>query len=173
MTVRQHLVVAASVVVLALPGCARPEGPPAAPPATPTATSPVTASPAAPTQEGDPDALLAALEVRGGMCVDGPCGAALTVSRNGDWALTGDGEPERSGTLSGPRLDELAEAVAATALHEAPAFEGTCPVAYDGQEYVVSWTRDGEPVEAASCTVAFPRSDPLLLALTALRDSLA
>ena len=142
-------------LLLPLAACASTPAAPAAPPSPP------------------PVVLLVKLETRGGLCVSGTtCESGLTVKTDGSWtSLAPDGR--RSGTLPEGRLARLADAVERTGLATAPPFTGTCPIAYDGQEQVVTWLDDGKPVTVASCEQEFDPADPLVAALDELTRSLA
>ena len=66
-------------------------------------------------------------------------------------------------------LTYLVEATASTTILSAPAFTGTCPIAYDGVELVYAWTSpDGQSHEVSSCDTAIPPDDPLVVALAAV-----
>lgn len=58
-------------------------------------------------------------------------------------------------------------------LAAAPPFTGTCPIAYDGQEQVLTWLQDGKPVTVASCEHEFDPTDPLVIAASELSAELA
>ena len=179
-----------ALVVLA--GCGSTEdADPTVPPGTPTpeasgrlsapATSP-SPSPSAtstgptvttttPAIEG-PD-VLAAIQRRGGMCPDGACGTSLVVTADGGWVRTGIArQQDDSGTLTPAQLQTVEDAVASTTLGDAAKFDGVCPTSYDGQETVVYWRVDGDLHTAASCTVEFPPTDPLIRALTSTVEDL-
>lgn len=117
-----------------------------------------------------PPTVLLVRESSGGLCVSGTeCRSVITVRTDGAWLAIGGGT-RKEGTLGEGVLALLQEAVAATGLAEAPAFTGTCPVAYDGQEVTYRWTSAGAPRTAASCTVTFDPADPLVLAGERLVD---
>ncbi|NHA68375.1 hypothetical protein [Phycicoccus flavus] len=145
-------------------------------PSTTTPSPPPSGTAAPPTAAPDPlidrPDVLAALQRRGGMCPDNPCGSSLVVTADGTWTRTGVAKAQDgSGELTDVQLEALRRAVGDTRLGEASAFDGTCPTAYDGQEVVVSWRVDGRLRTAASCTVEFPATDPLLRVLaTTLED---
>ena len=135
---------------LLLTGCMAPE-------ATSTATISV-----------GPDAVLASVSATGGLCPDAACGSVFTVHGDGTWTQTG-GQVDQGGTLSAQTLTYLVEATASTTILSAPAFTGTCPIAYDGVELVYAWTSpDGQSHEVSSCDKAIPPDDPLVVALAAV-----
>ena len=109
---------------------------------------------------------------RGGLCMAGTtCESSITVLSDGTWTrLTND--TERTGTLPDEQVATLAGAVEGTRLATAPAFTGTCPTAWDGQEQVLTWLEDGRPVTVASCEREFDPADPLVIASAQLSDAL-
>ena len=117
-----------------------------------------------------PPAVLLVREASGGLCVSGTeCRSVITVKTDGAW-LAIDGGAHTDGVLQDGMLALLQQAIATTRLAEAPAFTGTCPVAYDGQEVTYRWTSAGVARTAASCTVEFDPADPLVLAGERLAD---
>lgn len=121
----------------------------------------------------EPVVLLLKAEARGGLCVTGSmCESQITVMSDGAWTRTG-GDAARSGVLPASRVAALAEAVRRTGLASAPPFTGTCPIAYDGQEQVLTWLQDGAPVTAASCEREFDPGDPLVVAAADLSAELS
>jgi hypothetical protein len=131
----------------------------------------IPAVPAAPPPP-EPVVLLLKAEARGGLCVTGSmCESHLTVMSDGAWTLVGNGA-QRSGALPAGRVAALAEAVRRTGLALAPPFTGTCPIAYDGQEQVLTWLQDGAPVTVASCEREFDPHDPLVVAAADLAAEL-
>ncbi len=133
----------------------------------------VPAVPAAGPPSPQPVVLLVKAERRGGLCVSGSmCESSITVRTDGTYTWRGNADG-RSGTLSPDRFEALAAAVEQTGLASAPPFTGTCPVAYDGQEQVLTWLVDGEPVSSASCERVFDPADPLVVAAEELYAELA
>lgn len=120
----------------------------------------------------EPVVLLVKAETRGGLCLTGTtCESSVTVMSDGNWTHVVN-DTERTGSLPGGRVVALTEAVESTGLAGAPPFTGTCPIAYDGQEQVITWLRDGKPVTVASCEQEFDPSDPLVIAAAELTAEL-
>lgn len=143
------------LLVLLLAGCAAVPAVPAAPP-----------SP-------EPVVLLVKAEARGGLCLTGTtCESSITVMSDGTWTQVFN-NAERTGTLPYDRVAALTDAVERTELATAPPFTGTCAIAYDGQEQVLTWLQDGKQVTAASCQQEFDPDDPLVIAATELSTELA
>ncbi len=128
-------------------------------------------TPAAPAAPPSP-VLLAAREAMGGLCrVDAPCGHTLTVLTDGSWELQAF-EGRKEGVLTPDRLARLVDAAADTGLAAAPAFTGTCPLAYDGEEVTYRW-RDGDRIrEVGSCEREVDPADPLAAVLDDLAADL-
>jgi hypothetical protein len=121
----------------------------------------------------EPVVLLVKAEARGGLCVAGTtCESSITVMSDGTWSRVVN-DAERTGTLPDARVAALADAVERTELATAPPFTGTCPIAYDGQEHVLTWLQDGLPVTVASCEHEFDPTDPLVIAAAELSAELA
>ncbi|MCA0294554.1 MAG: hypothetical protein LCH96_04395 [Actinobacteria bacterium] len=149
------------ILALLLSGCA-------AIPAVP-ASAPPSSVPPSP----EPVVLLVKAVARGGHCVTGStCESSLTVMSDGTWTRVVDTD-KSTGTLPGPRVTALADAVAHTGLATAPPFTGTCPIAWDGQEQVLTWLADGRTVTVASCDRTFDPDDPLVVATARLQEDLA
>lgn len=116
-----------------------------------------------------PEAVLASVSATGGLCPDATCASVFTVHGDGAWTQTTGGQVEQGGTLPSQTLTYLTAAIASTTILSAPAFTGTCPIAYDGVELVYSWTGpDGDTHEVSSCDTAIPPDDPLVVALAAV-----
>jgi hypothetical protein len=127
---------------------------PAPTPGPPEPTA-VPGSSSAPAQAG----VLVIYETRGGECPGGPCGERIEVYADGTVKYQ-DGP---LGQLSPELLGRLEQAIAVTdweAVLAVP-FEGECPVNFDGQEQVYTFSVDGQAVTVASCTTAIdPAAEP-------------
>jgi hypothetical protein len=114
------------------------------------------------------------VDSRGGRCVDGECLATVVIERDG---RVHDTVPESAdrGRLRDDLRAALEEAVASTdfeRLRSRP-FTGECPVNYDGQEQIYTFTTVSGPVRLASCEVEIDPSDPLFVAVENAFGSLA
>jgi hypothetical protein len=139
---------ASALGAVLLAACSAPQAPPVALPA---------------------DAPLAGWTATGGMCPEGMCESSLQVRADGTWTRTQAGSQTATGTLADAQLAAVAEATATTGIPRAPAFTGTCPIAYDGQEVVYSWTApDGTAWRVSACERAIAPDDPLVVALRAV-----
>ena len=116
----------------------------------------------------DSGAMLASRSYVGGLCADGPCSSAFVVRGDGSWEGTISDVVVARGSVPTAILSELAIATATTSLLTAPAFTGTCPIAFDGVEVGYAWTSpDGSAHAVSACDRQIPAGDPLVLALDA------
>jgi hypothetical protein len=130
-----------------------------------------TVTPAAPATSPPPPTLVASREAEGGLCVSGQeCRSLLTVRSDGTWVL--EGAEDRTGTLDPDQLTRLQDAAARTTLASAPPFTGTCPIAWDGQEYTYIWTSGDQRHTVASCDREVDLADPLVATLEELAGDL-
>lgn len=121
----------------------------------------------------EPVVVLVRAETRGGLCAaETTCGSTITVMSDGSRTSTVN-DAEHTGTLPAGRIAALADAVERTGLAVAPPFTGTCPVACDGPEQVLSWLDDGGLVSVGSCEREFDPADPLVRAAARLTEELA
>ena len=111
---------------------------------------------------------LVTVERHGGLCPEGECRSVLVIERDGRVHET---EPE---ALERGRVPEvLRSALEAVVLRAdfdrlaARPFAGQCPVAYDGQETIYTFTTQDGPVRLASCEVEIDTTDPLFVAVDA------
>jgi hypothetical protein len=77
---------------------------------------------------------LVQIDIRGGLCNDEhACKSTVVIYQNGTYAIGG-----KTGTISQIMIEELQRTIDHTdfAAIERTPFTGTCPLAYDGPEYV-------------------------------------
>jgi hypothetical protein len=158
---------ATSIAVLVLAGCAAQPVPSAAPAASPS----VALSPVPSLASAGP---LVTVETRGGDCPQGACGSTVSVEPDGRVHQTAPA-PLELGTLS-----DVTAAALATEIDQADfgaimsrPFTGTCPVAFDGQETVYTFTTATGPKRIATCEIEVDPSDPLFVAVTAALTEVA
>jgi hypothetical protein len=122
--------------------------------ATPGATSLVepepTVVPGGPSAAAAEAGVLVTYETRGGECPGGPCGMKAVIFRDGTVERS-DGMAQQVDDATMARLTELVEAADWDAILAVP-FTGECPVNFDGQEQIYTFTVKGQAVEVASCT---------------------
>nr|WP_300147440.1 hypothetical protein [Propionicimonas sp.] len=126
-----------------------------------------TVTPAQPAASPPPPTQVASREAQGGLCVSGQeCRSLLTVRSDGTWVL--EGAEDRTGTLEPDQLTRLQDAAARTTMAAALPFTGTCPTAWDGQEYTYTWTSGDQRHTVASCDREVDPADPLVTAFEEL-----
>jgi hypothetical protein len=111
---------------------------------------------------------LVTVETLGGHCVRGSCGGTVAIERDGRVHATAPQAAELA-RLPEPVRFGLEQAVANadfTKLKSRP-FPGECPVNFDGQELIYTFTAAAGPVRLASCEVEIDPADPLFAAVEA------
>jgi hypothetical protein len=103
------------------------------------------------------------IRTQGGMCVNGACWSEKYINADGSFTATDGTGAQTHGTLDAAKVAELAQQIAATdfAQLKAQPFTGTCPIAYDGQEYIYTFSTLSGPQTIASCAVAIDENSPL------------
>ena len=111
---------------------------------------------------------LATVTVRGGECVNGPCGGTTVVEREGRVHQTAP-TAVALGQLPGDVLTALDAAVKTTDFDviRARPFTGECPVAFDGQEFIYEFGAPGGTERIATCETDIDPNHPLFVAITA------
>lgn len=111
---------------------------------------------------------LVTVELRGGLCQAGPCGATVFLQRDGH-VHSAAKPPNDLGVASAGSMAALDAAINATdfAAVKAKQFTGECPVAFDGQELVFEFAAPGGTQRIASCEVEIDWGSPLFLAVAA------
>ena len=111
---------------------------------------------------------LVTITVRGGECVDGPCGGTTVIERDGRAHQTAP-LAEEVGTISAMTLTALDAAIKTTDFDvvRARPFTGECPVAFDGQEYIYEFGAPGEVERIATCETDVDPDHPLFDAISA------
>ena len=138
---------------------------------TPGANLPATPSPdsSAEPKIGAHDTLLT-IRTEGGMCVNGGCWSEKQIKADGSFTAADNTGAQTTGTLGAATVAELTQQIAATDFEQLKAkpFTGTCPVAFDGQEYIYTFQTAGGPQTLASCTVEIDENSPLFQTITSL-----
>jgi hypothetical protein len=121
---------------------------------------------AAPAASTAPGALLT-VELRGGMCVNGPCDTTVILDHDG--RVHGATKPPNDlGVVPAAQLTTLETLVAATdfsAITSRP-FTGQCPTAFDGQEVVLEFDTAAGIQHIATCQVDVDWGHPLFRAVS-------
>jgi hypothetical protein len=151
---------------------------------TPLAASPSPVSPAAPASPGaSPDEptpsqavnrISVTVEAIGGHCVQGACDNTITIAADGRAHQT---KPEAKdlGTVPTELMQALAveiEQADFDAIKSQP-FTDTCPIAFDGQQFVYTFSVTGGSERIDSCQVVVDPENPLFVAVNAALASVA
>lgn len=139
-----------------------------------TITTPV-ASPS-PTDSADPkigahDTILT-IRTRGGHCMDGECWSEKQIKADGSFTAADSTGAQKNGRLDADRVAELIQQIAATDFVQLKAqpFTGTCPIAFDGQEYIYTFQTLSGPQTIESCAVGIDENSPLFQNIAALTE---
>jgi hypothetical protein len=125
-------------------------------------SNPPTASPSAPAGP------LVTLETLGGECMAGACGGKVVIEANGRAHSTGDAAAEL-GVVPEVLLEALVTEIGQadfSAIRSRP-FTDTCPIAFDGQERIYTFTTPAGTETIDSCKVVVDPAHPLFLAADA------
>lgn len=138
-----------------------------------SASSGGSGSPTAPTSSKTPstppvsDASVT-IETVGGHCLEGACGGTVTISADGTVKQTAP-RPADLGTLSEPALEALMTEIEQAnfdAIKSHP-FTDTCPIAFDGQQFIYTFTVGSQVEKIDSCEVVVDPANPLFVAVEA------
>lgn len=133
----------------------------------PSASGDPQTTPSTPSAAQEPIVIVRA---EGGMCRAGACGSEKQIMADGSYLATDGAGLRKNGTLPAADVAKLAELIAAADFKQigSQPFTGTCPLAFDGQEFIYTFpTADGAPT-FASCKVAIDENDPLFQQIGAL-----
>ena len=109
---------------------------------------------------------LLTVQMRGGMCMDGPCDHAVILEPDGR-VHDGATPAKDLGRVPAPTMATLTAAIQGAdyaALKSRP-FTGECPIAFDGQELIFEFTVGAGTQRLASCEVDIDWGHPLFVAV--------
>jgi len=109
---------------------------------------------------------LVTVEMRGGECVNGPCGMTVVLDRDGS-VHSAAKPPNDLGMVPPEKVAAIDAAIKLTdfsALRGRP-FTGECPTAFDGQEIVFEFAAPSGPERLASCESDLDYGLPLFVAV--------
>lgn len=109
---------------------------------------------------------LVTVQLRGGLCADGPCDSMIVLEHDGR-VHDGATPPQNLGLVPAAQMDPLSAAINAAdfvTLKSKP-FTGECPVNVDGQEQIFTFATAATTETIASCTVEIDWGHPLFIAL--------
>jgi hypothetical protein len=109
---------------------------------------------------------LVTVQVRGGECVDGPCGMTVVLERDGRVHQAAK-PPNDLGVVPPAALAALEAAINTTDFTalRSHRFTGQCPTAFDGQELVFEFGAPGGVQRIASCEVEIDFGSALFVAI--------
>jgi type 1 fimbria pilin len=110
---------------------------------------------------------LLTVELRGGHCIDGPCGSKVVLERDGR-VHPDDPTAADLGTVPASQVAVIDAAIKATdfAILKSRPFTGECPVNFDGQEVVYEFSAPTGVERIESCTVEVDMGAPLFIAVS-------
>jgi hypothetical protein len=100
--------------------------------------------------------------------MDGPCGSTVVISADGSVKQTAP-KAKDLGTVSEPTLEALMTEIQQAdfdAIKSHP-FTDTCPIAYDGQQFIYTFTVGSQVEKIDSCVVVVDPANPLFVAVSA------
>jgi hypothetical protein len=115
---------------------------------------------------------LVTVTVRGGECVNGPCGGTTVIERDGRVHQTAPAAADL-GQVPPDVLTALDAAIKTTDFDiiRARPFTGECPVNFDGQESIFEFGAPGGFERIATCETEVDMEHPLFLATTVALQS--
>jgi hypothetical protein len=116
---------------------------------------------------------LVTVTMRGGECVNGPCGSTIVIERDGRVHQTAPASAEL-GALPPNALTALDAAVQTTDFEAVRArkFTGECPTAFDGQEVIYEFGAPGGVQRIASCETEIDPNQPIFTAVAVALESI-
>lgn len=143
-----------------------------------SSTPPVASAPASPDTQtagkpkiGATDTLLT-IRAEGGHCINGACWSEKQIRADGSFTSSDGTGAKKDGKLDDAVIAELTQQIADTNFEQirAQPFTGTCPIAFDGQEFIYTFhTLSGEET-IASCKVGIDENSPLFNNITSIVD---
>ena len=115
-----------------------------------------------------PEGAMMAVITRGGMCPAGACENTILVERDGLVHLAAK-PPNQLGVVPAEELSALEQQISTVDYDELRShpFTGTCPTAFDGQEFVYEFNAPAGIERIESCQTAVDYSSPLFSAVAA------
>jgi hypothetical protein len=146
--------------------------------APPSAQSPSPAPPGASPDEPTPseavDGVSVTVEAVGGHCVQGACDSTITIEPDGRAHQVAP-EPKELGTVPQEIMEALVVEVQQAdfeAIKSQP-FTDTCPIAFDGQQFIYTFSIVSSSERIDSCEVVVDPANPLFVAVDAAIASVA
>lgn len=114
------------------------------------------------------------IRTNGGLCTYGPCWSEKQIRPDGSYHAEDGTGAKKDGTLDEAQVMELTQLIAAANFEEirSHSFVGTCPIAFDGQEFVYTFQTMSGPETIASCQVAIDENSPLFKHIATLIETI-
>jgi hypothetical protein len=161
---------ALAIAVLLVAACATSPAPTPTSPSAPAPASPTgpAGSPGEPTPSEVVDGVSVTVETIGGHCIQGACDSTITIEPDGR-AHQVKPEPKELGTVPLEIMQALVVEVQQAdfdAIRSQP-FTDTCPIAFDGQQFVYTFSIASHSEQIDSCQVVVDPENPLFVAVDA------
>jgi hypothetical protein len=106
---------------------------------------------------------LVSIHAEGGLCVYGACGQDTAILQDGSFTVKNGSGEERTGQLDSATLATLRQEIDKADFEaiKAKPFTGTCPIAYDGQEYTFTFYRGDTTEVLDSCKYELDLTSPM------------
>ncbi len=98
-----------------------------------------------------------------GTACNGGCWSEKQIKADGSFTAADSTGAQAAGTLGAAKVAELTQQIAAADFEQLKAqpFTGTCPLAFDGQEYIYTFQTVSGPQTIGSCKVGIDENSPL------------
>ena len=116
-----------------------------------------------------PSDVSVSIETVGGHCLEGACGGTVTIAADGTVHADRSRSPPTSGRSPSSTLDALIveiEQADFDAIKSQP-FTDTCPIAFDGQQFIYTFPVGSQVEKIDSCEVVVDPANPLFVAVEA------
>ncbi len=115
---------------------------------------------------------LASVEVVGGLCPAGPCRENITVKPDGSWRREKTGHDDQAGVLGSDDLNDLVESINKSSISAISAPATCAALNSDGRVIVYSLSAGDGFRQTSTCEAGFSETDPAVVALEKLRETL-
>ena len=112
------------------------------------------------------------IRAEGGHCIQGACWSEKQIKGDGSYTAADGTGTKKEGKLEAARVAELTQQIAAAdfAQIKAQPFTGTCPIAFDGQEFTYTFQTVSGLETIASCKVGIDENSPLFKNIAELNE---
>ncbi len=109
-----------------------------------------------------------------GTACNGGCWSEKQIKADGSFTAADSTGAQAAGTLDAAKVAELTQQIAAADFEQLKAqpFTGTCPLAFDGQEFIYTFQTLSGPQTIATCTVGIDENSPLFQTIAGLIEGM-